>query len=245
MEITNTEVWGFEHAIRGARNPLESWDRSDSKVTNFEHRWVANTGCNRSCYGCINQHTCGIGTFKLGDKDLSLMQRLILAGTDHRKFMRQIMVSVDITAPLYWWKEEETYKVGTTANSTSTMHKLATTPITINCFEHDEDIEMEDYMLTTHMMFNSIINHCEKLRQKYLQTNDKRFWRALIQLLPESWLQTRTVTMNYENLRNMYFARRNHKLQEWHTFCDWIETLPYGKELICIEKEKSNADTKG
>ena len=118
------------------------------------------------------------------------------------------------------------------------MHKLATTPITINCFEHDKDVEMEDYMLTTHMMFNSIINHCEKLRQKYLQTNDKRFWRALIQLLPESWLQTRTVTMSYENLRNMYFARKNHKLQEWHTFCDWIETLPYGKELICINEER-------
>ena len=245
MEITNTEVWGFKHAIRGARNPLESWNKSDSKVTNFEHRWVADTGCERSCYGYIKQDSCGIGTFKLGENDLHLMQKLILAGTDHRKFMRQIMVSVDITAPLYWWKEEETYKVGTTTNSTSTMHKLATTPITINCFEHDEDIEMEDYMLTTHMMFHSIINHCEKLRQKYLQTNDKKFWRVLIQLLPESWLQTRTVTMNYENLRNMYFARRNHKLQEWHTFCDWIETLPYGKELICIEKENKDANTQG
>ena len=236
MEITKTEVWGFEHAIRGARNPLESWDRSDS-IFDLQKCHASNLEfCNRKC---VDYKFC------IGKNDLKLMQKLILAGTDHRKFMRQIMVSVDITAPLYWWKEFDTYKVGTVANSTSTMHKLAITPITINCFEHDEDIEMEDYMLTTHMMFNSIINHCEKLRQKYLQTNDKRFWRALIQLLPESWLQTRTVTMNYENLRNMYFARKNHKLQEWHTFCDWIETLPYGKELICIEKENNNADTKG
>ena len=226
MDIIKTEVWGFEHAIRGARNPLESWDRSDSF-------WS---------YKCNKYFK--VGSYTVGESDIKLMQKLILAGTDHRKFIRQIMVSVDITAPLYWWKEFDTYKIGTVSNSTSTMHKLATTPITINCFEHDEDVELNDYLLTTHMMFNSIINHCEKLRQKYLQTNDKRFWRALIQLLPESWLQTRTVTMNYENLRNMYFARRNHKLQEWHTFCDWIETLPYGKELICIEKE-SNADAKG
>ena len=236
MEITKTEVWGFEHAIRGARNPLESWNRSDS-VFNLQKCHASNLEfCDRKC---VDYKFC------IGKNDLQLMQKLILAGTDHRKFTRQIMVSVDITAPLYWWKEFDTYKVGTVANSTSTMHKLATTPITINCFEHDEDVELNDYLLTTHMMFNSIINHCEKLRQKYLQTNDKRFWRALIQLLPESWLQTRTVTMNYENLRNMYFARKNHKLQEWNTFCDWIETLPYGKELICIEKEKSNADTKG
>ena len=212
MEINNTDTWGLEHAIRGARNPLESWNRSDS-LFDLEQ-------CN------------------LGENDLKLMQKLILAGTDHRKFMRQIYVSVDITAPIYWWKEFDQYKISVTTNSTSTMHKLAMTPITINCFEHDKDVEMEDYMLTTHMMFNSIINHCEKLRQKYLQTNDKRFWRALIQLLPESWLQTRTVTMSYENLRNMYFARKNHKLQEWHTFCDWVETLPYGKELICINEER-------
>ena len=212
MEINNTDTWGLEHAIRGARNPLESWNRSDS-LFDLEQ-------CN------------------LGENDLKLMQKLILAGTDHRKFMRQIYVSVDITAPIYWWKEFDQYKISVTTNSTSTMHKLAMTPITINCFEHDEDVEREDYMLTTHMMFNNIINHCEKLRQKYLQTNDKRFWRALIQLLPESWLQTRTVTMSYENLRNMYFARKNHKLQEWHTFCDWIETLPYGKELICINEER-------
>ena len=172
---------------------------------------------------------------------MELAQKLIIAGTEHRKFIRQIFVTVDITAPLYWWKEYDTYKIGVTTNSTSTMHKLATTPIAINCFEHDdEDVEMEDYMLTTHMMFNSIINHCEKLRQKYLQTNDKRFWRALIQLLPESWLQTRTVTMNYENLRNMYFQRRNHKLNEWsgkddptkENFCGWVLSLPYAEQLI-------------
>lgn len=211
MKIKSTDVWGFEHAIRGARNPLESWDRSDSKVID--------------------------DVFSFGKNDIKLMQKLVLSGSDHRKFMRQIFVSVDITAPLYWWKEFSTYKVGIVENSESTMHKLVDTSITINCFEHDEDIEMGDYMLTTHMMFNSIINHCEKLRQKYLETKDKRYWRALIQLLPESWLQTRTVTMSYENLRNIYFARRNHKLNEWHIFCDWIKALPYGEEVITIEKK--------
>lgn len=219
MEIKNTGVWGFEHAIRGARNPLQSWEKSDSLFRFQEDQ--------------ENKFD-----FKIGENDLQLMQRLILAGSDERKFMRQIFVSVDITAPLYWWKEFSTYKVGTVENSTSTMHRLANTPITMHCFEHDEDIEMADYMLTIHMMFHSIINHCEKLRQKYLETKDIRYWRALIQLLPESWLQTRTVTMNFENLRCMYFARRNHKLLEWHTFCDWIKTLPYGEELITIEKKR-------
>ena len=216
MKFENTDVWGFQHSIRGMRNPMNSWSKSDS-------------------YFDSNNN------YIIGKNDMELAQKLIIAGTEHRKFIRQIFVTVDITAPLYWWKEYDTYKIGVTTNSTSTMHKLATTPIAINCFEHDdEDVEMEDYMLTTRMMFNSIINHCEKLRQKYLQTNDKRFWRALIQLLPESWLQTRTVTMNYENLRNMYFQRRNHKLNEWsgkddptkENFCGWVLSLPYAEQLI-------------
>ena len=236
----------MQFVIEGMRNPMNSWDKSDSVNC---LRTPSGKHCSEFCKN-FNTDKCYMygdngEPFIIGKTDMKLAHTLIKAGTDHRKFMRQIMVSVDITAPLYWWKEFDTYKVGTVSNSTSTMHKLAMTPITINCFEHDEDVELNDYLLTTHMMFNSIINHCEKLRQKYLQTNDKRFWRALIQLLPESWLQTRTVTMNYENLRNMYFARRNHKLQEWHTFCDWIKTLPYGNELICIEKENMNADTKG
>ena len=202
MKFSNTSVMNFENAFRGLRNPKNSWDRSDSGKLYWDGTWYHEELKNYFTEYGVN--------FYIGENDMKLAQTLIKAGSEHRKFMRQIFVSVDITAPLYWWKEFDTYKVGTVANSTSTMHKLATTPITINCFEHDEDVELNDYLLTTHMMFNSIINHCEKLRQKYLQTNDKRFWRALIQLLPESWLQTRTVTMNYENLRNMYSARRNH-----------------------------------
>lgn len=233
MVLQNTEVWGFDHAIRGMRNPLESWHKSDSGICKGGDNGI---GCENCAQFDICHHSYD-KEWKLGKNDLELMQRLILSGSDHRKFMRQIFVSVDITAPLYWWKEFDTYKVGIVVNSTSTMHKLATTPITINCFEHDVDMDVEDYMLTTHMMLNSIINHCEILRQKYLETKNMKYWRTLIQLLPESWLQTRTCSMSYENLRNMYFARRNHKLSEWHLFCDWIKLLPYGKELITIEKK--------
>lgn len=412
MQLENTEVWGFEHAIRGARNPLESWHKSDSKYIDEE--------------------------YVIGDNDLNLLQRLTLAGTDHRKFMRQIMVSVDITAPLYWYKEYDTYKVGTTANSTSFMHKGISKKFDINDFENDlkidtlynacnghevpiEDIveewrdvigyedlykisnkgiiirkefsiinkcnqkrtysekiikpsinssgykkvvlrkngvgsneylhrllaihflpnpqklpnvnhidgnklncnlsnlewctisensqhafdnnlryvtgynkvvqgqnqrrfseddvleikqyykdgwtqkEIADYMGCYDSTINNIINgkhyntpECEaiddwkylinrlnKLREEYLQTSDKNIWRHIVQILPESYLQTRTVTMNYENLRNMYFARRNHKLSEWHVFCDWIKTLPYGEELICLERKNQDESTEG
>jgi hypothetical protein len=233
MNIINTSVWGFQHAVRGARNPLESWAKSDMGICKGGDNGI---GCDNCCEQDKCHHSYD-NLLKLGKNDLNLLQRLVLAGSDERKFMRQIYVSTDITAPLYWWKEFDTYKVGTVANSTSTMHKLATTPITINCFEQDEeDLEMPERQLTTHMMLNSVMNHCEILRQKYLDTKDIRYWRALIQLLPESWLQTRTVTMNYENLRNMYFARRHHKLSEWHYFCSWVKSLPYAEELIMLEK---------
>ena len=179
----------------------------------------------------------------LGPNDLNLAQRMIKAGTSDRKFMRQIFVSVDITAPLYWWKEFDTYKVGTVANSTSTMHKLASTPITIDCFEIDDltrelkvfDQEPYNYDTTIDGCWEDIICICETLRQKYNETKDKRYWKELIRILPEGWLQTRTVTLNYEVLRNIYFQRRYHKLTEWHRFCEWIEQLPYGKELITYE----------
>lgn len=214
MKFENTETWGFKHAIRGMRNPLESWDKSDS--TFYEN-----------------------GTpLYVGERDLGLMKRLVINGTEHRKFMRQIFVSVDITAPIYWWKEFDTYKVGTVANSTSTMHKLASTPITKDCFEFDDysDVrinEDEDNCIGwTNQMWHDLIYHLELLRQKYNETKDKRYWKELIRLLPESWLQTRTVTINYENLLSMYKQRKNHKLTEWHTFCDWIKTLPLAKELI-------------
>lgn len=178
----------------------------------------------------------------IGPKDLDLAQRMIKAGTSDRKFMRQIFVSVDITAPLYWWKEFDTYKVSTVANSTSTMHKLASTPITFDCFEMDdfENLRVYDnepYNTDTFItdIWDDIIGYCETLRLRYNETKDKRYWKELIRVLPEAWLQTRTVTLNYEVLRNIYFQRRYHKLTEWHRFCEWIESLPYSKELITYE----------
>ena len=235
MKFEKTEVWGFEHAIRGMRNPLESWEKSDSIILmeqdeNNDFREVA----------------------KIGKNDLELMHKLIKAGSEHRKFLRQIFVAVDITAPLYWWKEADTYKVGTVSNSTSTMHKLASTPITMNCFEMGdfENIcvkrikqQFYDTDIYIHSVFGEdfwslLIKYLEELRQKYNETKDKRYWKELIRLLPESWLQKRTITMNYENLLNMYRQRKNHKLTEWSkSFCDWVKTLPYAEELICLEQE--------
>ena len=229
MKFEKTDVWGFDHVIRGMRNPLESWDKSDSN----EGVWC------RLCYKITHcDKTC------IGHKDLDLMQRLIKAGSEHRKFMRQIFVSVDITAPLYWWKEFDTYKVGTVSNSCSTMHKLASTPITMNCFEMgdfaDSDEESNDYNLYTKSMWSKLIDHLEALRKEFNGTKDKRYWKELIRLLPESWLQKRTITMNYENILNMYCQRKHHKLTEWSkSFCDWVKNLPYAEELICVEQEKS------
>ena len=177
----------------------------------------------------------------IGPNDMKLARKLIAGGGEHRKFLRQIFVSVDITAPLYWWKEFDTYKVGTTANSTSTMHKLASTPITLDCFETDDyqDVIIDEInhdpwtnKLKVEQHGEEIIHFLEHLRQLYNETKDKRYWKELIRWLPESWLQTRTITMNYENLRNMYHQREHHKLTEWHSFCHWVEGLPYAKELI-------------
>ena len=177
----------------------------------------------------------------IGPKDMALAKRLIAGGPEHRKFLRQIMVSVDITAPLFLWKELDTYKVGTVANSTSTMHKLASTPITRECFEMDdfEDIaySTEDngdskVEITTGDLADTFVEKLEKLRLKYLETKDKRYWKELVRWLPSGWLQTRTITMNYENLRSMYHQRKNHKLTEWHQFCAWVESLPYAADFI-------------
>lgn len=202
MKFENTEVWGFEHAIRGCRNPLESWGKSDSSYIDKRFN----------------------DQFHIGKNDLSLMQKLIKAGSEHRKFLRQIFCSVDITAPLYFFKELDTYKVGTVSNSTSTMHKLASTPITMNCFENGE------------MIYSFTIAELEMNRLKYLETKDKNEWKRLIVNLPESWLQKRTITMNYENILNMYRQRKNHKLTEWSkSFIEWVKTLPYAEELICVE----------
>ena len=211
MKFEHTEIWGFAHALRGMRNPLESWAKSDSI--------------------CFDG-----GDAFIGEKDTELMQKLIAAGSEHRKFMRQIFVSVDITAPLYWWKEFNTYRVGVTENSTSTMHKLADTPISLRCFEIDDYHENMELSCAWY----SIITELERLRQEYNRTKDKTVWKELVRLLPESWLQTRTVTMNYENILMMYRQRKNHKLNEWSgidddslpNFIAWVKTLPYAQELI-------------
>ena len=216
MKFENTSVYNIYNAILGARNPMNSWNKSDSVFNGFNGK-IENT--------------------VIGKNDLALMQKLIKAGSEHRKFLRQIFCSVDITAPLYWWKEFDTYKIGTVSNSTSTMHKLASTPITIDCFEMDGFSEIIDnYKIGK--SWQTITTYLEQLRQGYNETKDKRYWKELIRLLPESWLQKRTITMNYENILNMYRQRKNHKLTEWSkSFCDWVKTLPYAEELICLEQE--------
>ncbi|MBR5152139.1 MAG: hypothetical protein IKW60_01225 [Clostridia bacterium] len=201
ITIEKSVVMNLEGAIRGARNPLNSWDRMDSFYD-------------------------GDGNYILGENDLSLAKRLCKAGSDHRKFIRQILVSVDITAPMYWWKEFDTYKVATVANSTSTMHKIHSKPFELDDFSHDHlSKDAEEALL-------AFIKVLEQKRLSFVETKDKADWYDIIQLLPSSYNQTRTVTMNYENLLNMYFARRNHKLTEWHTYCDWIMRLPYTQELF-------------
>lgn len=201
IRLERASVMNLENAIRGARNPMNSWARMDSGYDED-------------------------GNFILGENDLGLAMRLARAGSDHRKFIRQIFVSVDITAPIYWWKEFDTYKVGTVANSTSTMHKIHSKPFELEDFSHDHMTEQ------TLKFMQDVIAYLEIVRLKYTEDKNKEDWYDLIQLLPESYNQMRTCTMNYENLSNMYYARRNHKLQEWHTFCDWIQTLPYAEELI-------------
>ena len=222
MKFESTEVWGFEHAIRGMRNPLESWNKSDSHYDIEEVMVDEEVVLER-------------GKYIIGSNDLQLAQTLIRSGSEHRKFLRQIFVAVDITAPLYFFKELDTYKVGTVANSTSTMHKLASTPITIDCFEMGDFTPLIDNFKID-LSWQTIMTYLEQLRQRYNETKDKRYWKELIRLLPESWLQKRTITMNYENILNMYRQRKNHKLTEWSkSFCDWVKTLPYAEELICLE----------
>lgn len=215
IKCENTSIMNMDNAFRGMRNPLESWDKSDSK-------WEE--GAMELSYPDWYMTE---SEFVLGPNDLDLAQRLIKAGSDERKFLRQIFVSVDITSSLYWWKEMDTYKVATVSNSTSTMHKLATRPIT------EDDFSMEDCDGICGQFSYELVQECEYLRLKYLETNNKQYWRALIQILPESYNQTRTWTANYETLRNIYHARKNHPLQEWRDFCKWIESLPYAEQLIC------------
>ena len=206
LKCERTSVMNIENAMRGARNPMNSWDRADSYYDEE-------------------------GNYQLGPNDMNLARRLRLAGSDHRKFIRQIFVSVDITAPLYWWKEYNTYKVATVANSTSTMHKIHSKEFSIEDFSHDHLTEEGLVSL------KRTVEDLERIRLRFLEKKNKEDWYTIIQLLPSSYQQMRTCTMNYESLINMYFSRKNHKLEEWHTFCDWIQTLPYAKELILSEKE--------
>lgn len=218
IKFEHTEVMNFEGAIRGMRNPLNSWDKSDSGYYN-------------QCDECYS-----LWDYRIGPNDLTLMKRLIKAGPDHRKFLRQIIVSVDITAPLYWWKEFDTYKVGTVANSCSTMHKIHEKPFTREDFSHEHLIDSsdEEYQYENpSSVLDYVIGALNHHRQRYLETKDKKHWWQMIQLLPSSYNQKRTVTLNYETLYNIYGSRRNHKLDEWSIgFINWIESLPYAKELI-------------
>ncbi len=220
IKIENIEVFNFEGAFRGLRNPMNSWNKSDSYIDALTNKYI------------------------VGENDLKLAQRMIGAGTDESKFMRQIFVSMDITAPLYWWKEADTYKIATVSNSCSTMHKITSSEITEENYSFDPepdkpltDLPTNDYVRILDIK-NRAVADVEWLRKKYNETKDKRYWRLLIQINPDGWLQKRTWTGNYQNLRNMYFARKNHKLIEWRQFCQIIEQLPYSKELICYEKDK-------
>ena len=283
MDFRNTNVFNFEGALRGMRNPLNSWDKADSYYGSmnfmvppnhdFEvaYSWVENENKIRKKegkeaiepeteewdklwekydnwllnVGILNSNDKMADVAFLGPNDLGLAQRLIRGGPEHSKFMRQIFTSVDITAPLYWWKEADTYKVGTTANSTSTMHKLTSKPFEKSDFEFDLGTDLKVNSIVPRMggkygqLFYSdfqedLIDMCEFFRESFVETKDKRYWRALVQILPNAYLQTRTWTANYAILRNIYFQRKDHKLQEWHQFCDWIRKLPYGKELITL-----------
>jgi len=208
IELERTSVMNLENAMRGARNPMNSWNRMDSGYDED-------------------------GSYVLGPNDLDLARRLRKAGSDHRKFVRQIFVSVDITAPLYWWKEYDTYKVSTVANSASTMHKIHSRPFAAG------DFSMDQMTPDTRAFMQGVVDKLEEIRLRYIEHKKKEDWYDLIQLLPSSYNQMRTCTLNYEILINIYEARKNHKLMEWHIFCDWIRTLPYAEELIIAADTKN------
>ena len=244
IRIEYTDVYGFDTAIRGMRNPMNSWDKSDS---------VHYYGTGDPCAGCpLDSKVCAMEVyplngwcFKLGDNDLALMRKLARAGDDHGKFARFINVTVDITAPLYWWKEFDTYKVGTVANSCSTMHKIADKEFTLEDFSHEHLLDAANNDAGDALFLNDkdnirvdgddllglTINVLNYYRGRYIKTKDKRYWWQLIQLLPSSYNQKRTVQLNYQVLNRIYLARKYHKLDEWRGFCNWIESLPYFKEI--------------
>lgn len=234
IKLENTEVLGWEHAIRGMRNPMNSWEKSDSKVHTCEcEQWP---------------HNIKKSFDEVGPNDLDLMKRLRNAGTDHRKFMRMITVYLDITAPLYWWKEFDTYKVGTVANSCSTMHCIHKKEFTLEDFSREHLMGTSEqqipyssnvpYIIDFRIQLEQIIASLNNARELYLETKDKCYWWQMIQLLPSSYNQKRTIMLNYEVLANIYKSRRNHKLDEWHTFCDWIEELPYSELITGYEENE-------
>lgn len=266
MKFENIRVFNFEGALHGMRNPKESHHLSDSEfgideMCNNESDWdVAEDWAlfmgidptdNYDDFDRIKEKASewlisngilkeGAGdTFEyayIGPKDMKLIQTLVKGGSEHRKFLRQIMLTIDITAPLYLWKELDTYKVGTTANSTSTMHKITSKPITLDCFEIDDYVNIGWPNEHNDFVKRELIPYLEHLRLQYLETKDKKYWKELIRWLPESWLQTRTVTMNYENVLNIIHQRDNHKLTEWHSFIDTLKKLPYVNEVILGNK---------
>jgi hypothetical protein len=235
IKIENTEVMGWEAAIRGMRNPMNSWEKSDSN-----YRPILASRCDTctsylldnwdDCDNCEVHKLCNSPNyFLVGPNDLDLMTRLSKAGTDHRKFMRMITVYLDITAPLYWWKEFDTYKVGTVANSCSTMHKIADKEFTLEDFSHE-------HLYAPLQDLRPMIDLLNMYRERYLETKDKNDWWQMIQLLPSSYNQRRTVMLNYEVLANIYKSRKGHKLDEWNSFCAWIESLPYAELITGKEK---------
>lgn len=238
IQIENDEVYGWEAAIRGMRNPMNSWDKSDSDF--------CNTWYDEECpKNCVHHCVCNENTAHLivGKNDLARMKKLVKAGTDHRKFLRMINVTVDITAPLYWWKQFDTYKVGTVRDSCSTMHKITAKEFTIDDFSHEHlettgnthaklSVGEYDTLLHPYSLLQITVAVLNSNRNMYLQTKDKKYWWQMIQLLPSSYNQRATVQLNYEVLLNMYHSRKTHKLDEWRTFCEWIEKLPYMNEFI-------------
>lgn len=217
IKIEKTEVFGWEASIRGLRNPMNSWEKSDSCIDVYD--------------------SCPV--VDIGQNDLKLMKSLTKAGDDHAKFLRMINVTCDITAPLYWWKEFDTYKVGTVANSCSTMHKIHAKEFTLDDFscEHlDEAFKRDGLVVAGYKRYlEYVIDGLNDAREMYLETKDKYYWWQMIQLLPSSYNQKRTVQINYQVLKSMYFARKDHRLDEWHTLCEWMEGLPYFRE-ICIQE---------
>lgn len=261
IKFENTQTLGWEHAIRGMRNPMNSWDKSDSDINWFTREEIAEMDNNGLKYIPLKLNHNGKKVYIIGPNDLDLMKRLRKAGTDHRKYLRMITVYVDITAPLYWWKEFDTYKVGTVANSCSTMHKIHAKEFTLDDFSHEHLIDDEDYtsykgewITPKEILEDIIVPTLNELREAYIETKNKELWWQMIQLLPSSYNQKRTVMLNYEVLNNIYKSRNNHKLDEWSEniievdgveftnkwlndemymgFCDWIKGLPYAKELI-------------